>query len=161
MYFFFYLTISLISFQRGQFFSCHIYFLKIQCFLWIILVPSPRLISLSIPLLLPLLRRALKQLGTKKSLHIIAFLHFSALWVLIKLGNHGKPAYLKQPIPSPHPAVSSTYQPHSIKLSVSEGDLITPFPSPELIRFLYSAGLYLAHSSSLWLCLAHPLRSHK
>ena len=127
--------------------------IKIQCFLWIILVPSPRLISLSIPLLLPLLRRALKQLGTNKSLHIIAFLHFSVLWVLIKLDNQGKPAYLKQPIRSPHPAVSSTYQPHSIKLSVSEGDLISPFPSPELIRFLYSAGLYLAHSSSLWLIL--------
>ena len=87
--------------------------------------------------------------------------HFSALWVFIKLGNQGKPAYLKQPIRSPHPSVSSTYQPNSIKLSVSEGDLITPFPSPELIRFLYSEGLYLAHSSSLWLCLAHPLGSHK
>ena len=86
--------------------------------------------------------------------------HFSALWVFIKLGNQGKPAYLKQPIRSPHPSVSSTYQPHSIKLSVSEGDLITPIPSPELIRFLYSAGLHLVPSSSLWLCLAPPLGSH-
>ena len=80
---------------------------------------------------------------------------------IYQIGQPGKPAYLKQPIRSPHPAVSSTYQPHSIKLSVSEGDLITPFPSPELIRFLFSEGLYLAHSSSLWLCLAHPLGSHK
>ena len=87
--------------------------------------------------------------------------HFSALWVFIKFGNQGKPANLKQPIRSPQTAVSSTYQPHSIKLSVSEGDLITPIPSPELVRFLYFEGLYLAHSSSLWLCLAHPLGSHK
>ena len=86
---------------------------------------------------------------------------FSALWVFIKLGNQGKPAYLKQPIRSLHPTVRITYQPHSIKLSVSEGDLITPIPSSELIRFLYSEGLYLAHSSSLWLCLAHPLGSLK
>ena len=111
-------------------------FIKIQCFFWIILVPSPRLISLSIPPLLPLLRRALKQLGTKKSLHIIAF-HISLLFgYLSNWATRENLAYLKQPIRSPHPVVSSTYQPHSIKLSVSEGDLITPFPSPELICLL-------------------------
>ena len=78
--------------------------------------------------------------------------HFSALWVLIKLGNHGKPAYLKQPIRSPHPAVSSTYQPHSIKLSVSEGDLITPFSRTSYIP-KGSILLILALFGSVWLIL--------
>ena len=133
--------ISLISFQRGQFFfwwypaifTSSSSFIKIQCFFWIILVPSPRLISLSIPPLLPLLRRALKQLGTKKNLHIIAF-HDSLLFGY--LSNWATRENLRISILSPHPAVSCTYQTHSIKLSVSEGDLITPFPSPELICLL-------------------------
>ena len=79
--------------------------------------------------------------------------HFSALWVFIKLGNQGKPAYLKQPIRSPHPAVSSTYQPHSIKLSVSEGDLITPIPSPASYTPQGSILLILALFGSVWLIL--------
>ena len=78
--------------------------------------------------------------------------HFSALWVFIKLGNQGKPTYLKQPIRSPHPAVSSTYQPHSIKLSVSEGDLITPFSRTSYIP-KGSILLILALFGSVWLIL--------
>ena len=104
--------ITLISFQRGQFFliiSCHIYFLKLlhQNTMFLVTYPCSQPTS-DIPVNTapsPTSQTCSQTARHQEKLAHHCLPHFSALWVFIKLGNQGKPAYIKQPIRSPYPAV--------------------------------------------------------